>query len=203
MENNEQLKDREYLNLTPKDISEGVIFLRRKAGWKQFAFAAEAGVNERTVQRIERGEKVSGESLRKVARAFHLNDDAFLEPMPLPTIEEWEKMERDVGDLTQVEARGLTTLSDCAAVLTAHVVCFVDHLVNVKLSDSLAEFKDSLTEWSDVWGDLSYADRLQASRSVLAMSERMGQAGYTTQYGFYTTDDRWRFRVAVLVSVPA
>jgi len=202
MDNGRQMEDRGCYRLTPNDIAEGVVFFRKQAGWKQFALAAEAGVNERTVQRIERGEKVSGESLRRVASALHLEENVFLKPVPLPTVEEREKAEREVAELTQIEARGLTTLSHCETALTAHILCFVDHLVSENLADSLAEFKDSLRDWSDVWSDLAYVDRLEASRSLLAMSERLETAGYATHYGVYTTEDRWRFRVAVLVFVP-
>lgn len=199
----EDLKDRQYLRLTPRDIGEGVVFFRKRAEWKQIVLAAEAGVDERTVQRIERGQKVSDESLRKVARAFHLPDDLFLEPIPLPTIEEWENAKRQSSELTIIEARSLTTLSDCGAVLSAGVLCFVDHLGRESLADRLAEFKDMLTDWGDVWGDLTHVDRLEASRSILDRSEKMRTEGYATQYGVYTTEDRWKFRVAVLLFVPA
>ncbi len=205
MRNEEHVKDREYLRLTPKDIGEGVMFFRKQAGWKQFALAAEAGVNERTVQRIERGEKVSDESLRRVAKAFHLDDDVFLNlnPIPLPTTEEWEKAKREWAELTRIEARGLATLNDCAVVLTTQVLCFVNHAVSERLAGLLAEFKDLLSDWGDLWGDLSHVNRLEASRSVLGVSEKIGKEGYKTLYGVYSTEDRWKFRVAVLVFVPA
>lgn len=190
MQNDQHVEDREYFGLTPKDIGKSVKFFRSQAGWKQFPLAVEAGVDERTVQRIERGDKVSDESLRRVARAFHLRDDAFLEPIPLPTAEEWERAKRELAELTQIEARGLTTLSDCEAVLTAWVLCFVDHLVSESLAGRLAEFKDMMTEWGDVWGDLTHVDRLGASRSVLAMCDRLGAEGCKIMYGVYATAGR-------------
>ena len=48
----------EYRCLTPQEISSTVVMFRKMMDWKQLTLALEAGVNERTVQRIERGEKV-------------------------------------------------------------------------------------------------------------------------------------------------
>jgi transcriptional regulator with XRE-family HTH domain len=202
MQSNEQVKKREYLSMTPKDIGEGVELLRKQFGWKQFALADEAQINERTVQRIERGEKVSSESLRRVARALHIDAEAFLEPVPLPTVEEWEKAKKCSGEHTFIEALTFTTLNDCAAVLATHVFLLDERAVNEKLADQVAAFKDMLTDWGDVYGDLSHMDRLQACREVLAGGQKITAEGYTLRYGLYVTEDRWKFKVAILVLTP-
>ena len=74
--------------LTPSEIGECVVWCRKAAGWKQLTLAIEARLNERTVQRLEQGVNVDDDSLRKIARAFHLKEDVFLAPRYIWTEDE-------------------------------------------------------------------------------------------------------------------
>jgi DNA-binding XRE family transcriptional regulator len=47
-------KQNEYRCLTPEEIGYAVAMFRQMAGMKQLTLALEAGVTERTVQRIEK-----------------------------------------------------------------------------------------------------------------------------------------------------
>jgi DNA-binding XRE family transcriptional regulator len=67
-------KHQNYRCLTPQEIGTAVVMFRRMAGMKQFTLAHEAGVTERTVQRIENGDKVNDESLRRIAKAFRMEE---------------------------------------------------------------------------------------------------------------------------------
>jgi transcriptional regulator with XRE-family HTH domain len=64
----------EHRRLTPKEIDSMVRQVRKMLGWKQIVLALDARVHERTVQRIEHGEKVDDESLRKIAKALRLSE---------------------------------------------------------------------------------------------------------------------------------
>lgn len=55
------------------NLAARVVRERRRLGWKQFALAYEAGVTERTIQRLERGEKVNEDTIRKVMGALKLS----------------------------------------------------------------------------------------------------------------------------------
>jgi transcriptional regulator with XRE-family HTH domain len=55
------------------ELSAAVVSERKRLGWKQFALAYEAGVTERTIQRLERGEKVNDETVSKVMKALRLS----------------------------------------------------------------------------------------------------------------------------------
>src|SRR6267143_5620508 len=78
----------EYRNLTSQEIGHAVITFRKMLGMKQLTLALDAGVDERTVQRIERGEKVNEDTLRKVAKVLRMKEDAFLGPRYVSTPEE-------------------------------------------------------------------------------------------------------------------
>ena len=45
----------EYRCMTPQEIGSTVVMFRKMMDWKQLTLALEAGVTERTVQRVEHG----------------------------------------------------------------------------------------------------------------------------------------------------
>jgi DNA-binding XRE family transcriptional regulator len=59
----------EFRCFTPSEIGTVVATFRRSLDMKQITLAYEARVSERTVQRIEQGEKVDNETLRRVAKS--------------------------------------------------------------------------------------------------------------------------------------
>jgi transcriptional regulator with XRE-family HTH domain len=63
-----------YSPQSPVEFAELAIRVRKQLGWKQLALADEAGVTERTIQRLERGERVSDDTLLSVAKALGLMD---------------------------------------------------------------------------------------------------------------------------------
>jgi transcriptional regulator with XRE-family HTH domain len=74
----------EYCVQTPEEFADMVVRVRKGLGWKQFTLADEAGVNERTIQRLEQGERVNNETFRKVAKALRLPENALAEPDSSP-----------------------------------------------------------------------------------------------------------------------
>lgn len=203
MQSEQKIKKGEYRRLTPEEVGGLVRRFRKEAGMKQITLAFEARVHERTVQRIERGEKADDESLRRVARALRVDEKFFVESQYVPTVEEFDLVvKRALAEFTVIEVHGLTTLSDCAAVFPTHIFCFDDHAVGEGLAGQVAEFKDLLTDFGDVYNDVSHAERLEACRAVLAAAEKIGAERYKTLFGVYTTEDRWKFKVAVLLFVP-
>src|ERR1700720_4303759 len=84
----EETKKGEFRNLTPQEIGHSVATFRRTLGMKQLTLALEAGIDERTVQRIERGEKVNDDTLRRVAKIFRMSEESFIGPRYVRTREE-------------------------------------------------------------------------------------------------------------------
>jgi transcriptional regulator with XRE-family HTH domain len=69
----DDLRNRKYEQHNYERLSAAGVNERKRRGWKQFALADEAGVNERTIQRLERGDKVNEETVRKVMSALRLS----------------------------------------------------------------------------------------------------------------------------------
>jgi transcriptional regulator with XRE-family HTH domain len=80
----------------PRDIIANFVrFQRAVVGWKQDALASIAGLSLSTIQRIERAEEVSAESLERVAAALHQKPGAFTAPRVPLTVEALkEKLEQ-------------------------------------------------------------------------------------------------------------
>lgn len=69
----DDLRNRRHEQHNYGKLSAAVVNERKRRGWKQFALADEAGVNERTIQRLERVDRVNEETARKVLAALRLS----------------------------------------------------------------------------------------------------------------------------------
>jgi transcriptional regulator with XRE-family HTH domain len=181
----------EYRCLTPQEIGTAVTMFRHAAGMKQITLAMEAGVTERTVQRIERGEKVNDDSLRAIARVFRMDENSFFGPRDVLSEEEaiahtLNKLE----GLMVIEAHRFATLKDAEAVLGTHGMLMQDRDVSDDAAEDVANFRDLLREWNDAYSCLdSNVEKLRASRSVLDAAKKLEARGYVIRYGVYNTTD--------------
>lgn len=191
----------EYRSLTPQEIAYAVQMFRKMMDWKQLTLAIEAGVNERTVQRIERGEKVGDETLHRIGKALRLQEPGFGGARYIPSEEELQaQVAKTMSELKVTEAHELTAVKDVDAVLSAHGYVWHENALPASLDDEIAALKDAVTDWGDCYEDISNVERLNACRSLLADVQKIETRGFKAYYGLYETDDR--FRVAVLVFRP-
>jgi transcriptional regulator with XRE-family HTH domain len=191
----------EYRCLTPQEIGANVAMFRKMLDWKQLTLAIEAGVNERTVQRVERGEKVEDESLRKIAKALRLREPGFVGPRHIQS-EEVRKaeLEKTMKEIMVIDAQDFNDLKDAEAILTTHGYFLNDNALPEQMADQVAVLRDTLTDWGDIYSDLSHTERLNACRTIIAEVLKITQQGFKARYGVYTSDDD--FKVAVMVFGP-
>jgi transcriptional regulator with XRE-family HTH domain len=187
-------KQNEYRCLTPQEIGDAVAMFRKMAGMKQLTLALEAGVTERTVQRIENGEKANEESLQRIAKAFRMEDTSFVGPRTVLSKEEaWEKTKKQVEELKLIDAHRFATLKDAESVLGTHGMVIDDHFVTDDAAAEAASFKDLLRDWNDVYSVMhSHEEKLNACRSLLSAAKTLEARGYIVRYGVYKTDDDYR-----------
>jgi transcriptional regulator with XRE-family HTH domain len=197
----ETKQEGEYRNLTPQEIGHAITTFRKMLGMKQITLALDAGVDERTVQRIERGEKANDDTLRRVAKVLGMHEGALLGPRYVSTREEAiAKVEGILSEVLVIDAIEFTTVRDCDAVLGAHGYIVNDQHVSHDLIDTVAGFKDLLEDWDWISHHLSHTDRIKACHSILNEVQKIEGAGYRTRYAVYATDDQCR--VSVLMFVP-
>lgn len=194
-------KKGEYRRLTPQEIGQAVTVFRKMLGMKQLTLAFEAGVNERTVQRVERAEKVDDETLRKIAKGLRLQEDAFVGfryiPSPEEAVADAGKM---LSQLMMIEAIEFRTVKDCDALLYAMGYFVDDRHVVADLAHEIAVLKDLILDWGDLYKEIPHTNQVEACESVLNQAQKIANAGYIMRYGVYTTEDN--FRVSTLVFLP-
>lgn len=165
---------------TPAEVAMVVKIFRSMRGWSQETLAVLSGLQPRTVQRVEAGERSSAETRRAVARAFGFEDlDFFERPVDLPTAEQLaaQKVEFErthlMLDAVEVDGRGLVAIvsdmSDFGAIGSSGLAD-----LPVKVQDSFAAILDytrDLMDVRDVAGRaemLGYGDDLNGHVADLA-----------------------------------
>jgi len=187
-----------YQRPAPKDIAFMVKELRAYFGWKQLALADEAGVTERTVERIEAGITVSDDTLRKVAKALKLREEAFTEPSYCPSKEElMAEVKKIQHQHTVTELHDLSEARNLENVMGQHGHLIDGSAVEDTLAESVASLQDLIRDWGDIYEDVAQTEKLAACRSVLETIREIEAHGYKARWGRYTTDDK--FTVGVLV----
>jgi transcriptional regulator with XRE-family HTH domain len=191
--------------LTLNEIATGVAHFRKSLGWKQLALAMEAGVTERTVQRVERGEKVDEDTLRKIGRALRLQEDAFVGPRYVPTPDEAfaaanEYLTKLFETKRPVDLQAVTTAMDLEQVLLSHGYLIDTTSVGEAAQQSAGYLKDLIQDWGDLYSDLSHSERHRACMNVLETIREIERHGYTARCGAYKTDDA--FDVGILFLLP-
>lgn len=197
--NNKQQNKGEHRCLKPEEIGRTVVMFRKALDWKQLILAMEAGVNERTVQRIERGKKVDDDTLRKIAKALRLPENGFVGPRYVPSENELQaQVENTLKETTVIEAHNFGTIKDCDAVLCAHGFIVDDRAAGDELAEDVATFKDLTRDWMNLYGDLSASEQVEACKSVLATVRRIEAKGYQLRFGAYRTDDNFEFAALLI-----
>lgn len=186
-----------------KDLGAVVSGLRQEREWKQLALASEANISERTVQRLERGEPVNEDTLRKVAAAFKFPEDAFLRVLgkPIPDIEWLRNVEEKWRkEYAVVELKGFHDIHDVNSVLQSHVWKVDKNETADSAADFLAEFEDSFQDWIHCYDECSATTRLKAARELLGLIRRIEECGCMARYAALSTVEGWR--VALVAFFP-
>jgi hypothetical protein len=146
------------------------------------------------VQRIEKGQQVNEESLRRIAKAFRMDENSFIGPRTVLGHEEAvEQTMKQLGEMELIEAHRFATLKDAEAVLGTHGMVIDDHFVTDEAAEEAATFRDLLSDWNDVYSELhSQGEKLTACRSLLSAAKKLEACGYVIRYGVSTTRDNYR-----------
>jgi transcriptional regulator with XRE-family HTH domain len=182
-----------YKRPTPETIAFSVRMLRSQLGWKQFALADEAGVNIKTIERIENEKKVSNENLRKVAVALKLREGAFVDPSYEPSEMELVELSAQVAQMiegtTNVELNDFSDPRDFEKLLSAHAHNIDTSALDQSLAEEAARLTDNVIDYGNAHSDLSQLDRLKAYQELLTDVRQIESRGYTARWAVYQTED--------------
>ena len=187
--------------LTNEEIAQAVKRFRKALDMKQYTLAVEAGIDERTVQRIEAGQGASDEILTRISRVFGGAANLFSGPRLVMTEEQAEEHAAQLmAQYVLIEANPLTTLQHCEDILGLDGLWPCTRWVPDACAELVARFLDSLGGWTDCASEGAYTERLHACRSILDDAQELQAAGLHILFGIYRTDDK--FRVLAMTFLP-
>lgn len=134
-------------------------FQREQRAWTQEHLATVSGIDVRTIQRAERGEKISADSLLGIANAFDLTVDQLRKP-PKPIADAKDRFK--VIRLRRLERA--TDLRDFLPVGACQLNS--EGITNEAQEDAVAEFERDLSDVGDLWTDLDAVQKLELLRSL-------------------------------------
>jgi transcriptional regulator with XRE-family HTH domain len=188
MKNNVHGIKGEYRELTPKEIGDFVRRYRTLYGTKRLSLADQAGVSEKSLERLESSNKVSEEVYRKVAVAIGQPAEAFLGPRYIPT--RAEAVEKAIlsfqkwnEEYLTTEMRPFSDERDMRRVLETEALIFDDGPLKTDALDAAAHFKQNLSDWKDIFSGVDEPDKLQAARSLTEELRSIERLGYVARYG--------------------
>lgn len=160
-----------------------VHMLRSARGWTQETLAELAGVNVRTIQRVEDGQGGSGDTLRAIARAVEAEDlDFLVRPQSFPT-EAGLKRRADAFEREHL-------MLDAAPAPTGRAVeafmgglnmlsCTDTDIEDAALLEDAASLFDYLRDYLDVKAEVSHQQRLSIAADLEAIIGRLRDGGWT------------------------
>ena len=192
-----------YKRPEPDIIAYIVKQMRTNLEWKQFTLADEAGVTGRTIERIEAGERVSDDTLNKIAKALKLRENTFTEPRYCHSAEELEEMAKKAKeDYTTTELHDLTSEGELETLLDAHAHLVDGSAVDESMAENIAALKDHVQDCGDIYSDVPHTSRLEFRRYLLGMIREIKAGGYTARWGRYRSDDGFNTGVLVFLKTP-
>jgi transcriptional regulator with XRE-family HTH domain len=167
--------------LTPAELALIVKTRRGQLKWSQATLAELAGVTERTIQRVEKGEPSDLDTRRGLARAFECEDlDVFNKPWPFPNI---EKLNARLAELEKTTfAVPITRIEDARTLRTmweGAQASMADELgkVSIAARQAFASIVDYLRDYTDICEECSMTQRLEYDRDLDALLKEIADEG--------------------------
>lgn len=134
--------------------------LRTTRAWSQEQLAKMAGLDVRTIQRIEKGEPASFESLKSVAAVFKVDVGNLLDNKKQEKNQEKQSDVPDGGFLIRVnDGNELFALMG-----TTHAFAFHnDSVESSEVNDLIADFLQELHDWCDIWDEIGPGERVRTA----------------------------------------
>jgi transcriptional regulator with XRE-family HTH domain len=138
----------DQLVVPPPELIGCCVFLARTAQrWKVATLADFAGVSISTVERLERGDKISSENVERIGLALGYPSGYFTAPrMPLSPDDAIQQLHDHYGHLVSVEIRPLNTQSQIRALASCHAYLPFRPTLDAAHDDDVSTF----LEWMDL-----------------------------------------------------
>jgi transcriptional regulator with XRE-family HTH domain len=185
--------------LDPKTLGFWVKCIREASNWSQEAVAVSAGLDVRTIQRVEAGKSASITTRRALARGLgYENQDIFQDPAFIATVHRLldellagnrERLEAQFPDhvhlsVTPVgDGDALGRLADASEATLLHA----DDSLPPEAKEIAATLFDYLRDVGDIGADASFSDKLAYNREMDAMLKSLDGLGVSVYSGIRST----------------
>lgn len=183
----------------PKFLAFWTKCIREASKWSQEALAATAGLDVRTIQRIEAGQPVSVTTRRALARGLgYTNPDVFEDPEFITGVHalfdglrkvQDEEVQEQFPDHMRMSVARVTSGEGLARVAyEANAYLFnADEAIASEAKELAASIFDFLRDVGDLGDDGSFSERLGYQRSLGELLEQLEALGAACYSGFRTT----------------
>jgi len=178
---------------------------REERHWTQEQFAMIAGVDTRTIQRAESGQRLALETLKAIASALEITIDELSKDHQEAAIAEF-RAKYSLVDLEPV-GRGV----DLSPLLGTHAYYFHRHgTFSDTQADVIAEFEQLVQDYGDLWGDLEPLQRREAENCIQSFIHQLSSVDVTVSAGMQSmrvrptagTSQPFQWSVLYLAVVP-
>lgn len=102
--------------------------LRMSRGWSQEHLAEVSGLNVRTIQRLERGDKGSFETINALCSVFFVKAEELTCDVPTGTDSEYEAVNEKLGNVREQVLEEVQLFRRCLGFLLVFIVAITVHL---------------------------------------------------------------------------
>ncbi|HYN62991.1 MAG TPA: helix-turn-helix transcriptional regulator, partial [Candidatus Limnocylindrales bacterium] len=153
----------EIRELTPAEIGDFVRDTRERLGVKRLTLASRADLSEKTIERLEGGQKVGEDAYRRTATALGMDANAFLGPRPILTDDEVARqVARWLEENAVITGTRIRSQADLGQVLAVSMYLIDDRQVGEQHAEASAVFQQNLTDWGDLYNELPATGQLDA-----------------------------------------
>src|SRR5256885_8204695 len=141
---------------------------REERHWTQEQFAMVAGVDTRTIQRAESGQRLALETLKAIASALEITIDELCKDQQEAAIAELH------AKYSLVDLQPVQRAADLSPMFGTHAYYLHRHgTFTDTQSDAIAEFEQLVQDYGDLWGDLEPLQRREAEKSIQSLIEQL------------------------------
>src|ERR1019366_7835815 len=164
-------------------LAKNVRDFRERRHWTQQHLADTAGILLRTVQRVEKGEGASVETLGALANAFDVTIDILQADLAAIA----EKLQREEEEFWKrhdiVEVKEVTSSSDLGVLGGVHANLCYCAAKDDAVQDAFARLQSDIRDMVDVWGDVDPMSHREWARDAFEQVEELNAMGFAVVLG--------------------
>jgi transcriptional regulator with XRE-family HTH domain len=169
---------------SPAEIARAVRGFRKRLGLKQSMLAERTGVSEQMIGRVERGERITDETLKKLAEAFFADEHAFVGLCYVPSQDKaYRNALNYLHEHSVVDVHRISSPGDIRALLDTQGWIVDGSDVTGGARELVAILQESLIDWSNVDSEMPATEQLDACGDLFRQVRRIERAACIGKYG--------------------